>query len=531
MLWVDLTESPQDQLVGVSGQVARLGLQADLGGVLDPALAIGRRLWEMEYATEARLFTYADPDPSHGVTGTELVPEIAAAMPDVSGRAVAITIRPGFQFSPPSGRPVTAETMRWSIERALSPQLGDYQPAANVLTTIVGEDAYRAGRAPSISGLSARGNTLTIRLTRPTPDLPAILALPYFSAVPDDTPAQLVHVRIPSAGPYYVASQNWYVVLKRNPNYTGERPRRLDTIVYETNLAAPSLARRTLEGSLDYVVKEVGNVLNPYPFDELNPDSEIAKGFGPGSAQAQDGHQRYFLVPQPTIWFDELNTERGVFSHLQMRQAYRLALDRQALAELDASVASDRLIPPSFTHSTAAAVPEPDMAAARRLARPYRGTRVVLIECPPDGCGAYTEIHARTLRSLGLVVDVRDGKNAYEMADRTGVWDLRDSAFDADGPRGTLDPGWVFNAEFGHEGLVPLLATWRRRLDRALAQNGAARRPALAHLDRALQTRYVPTVPYAQPTFPAFVSDRLGCVHFSPIYGALDLAGLCTRGD
>ena len=45
-------------------------------------------------------------------------------MPEVSpdGRTYTFTIRPGYRFSPPSNEPVTAETFRYSIERALSPE-------------------------------------------------------------------------------------------------------------------------------------------------------------------------------------------------------------------------------------------------------------------------------------------------------------------------------------------------------------------------------------------------------------------------
>ena len=42
---------------------------------------------------------------------------------------------------------------------------------------------------------------------------------------------------IPSAGPYYLADRSSDVfVLKRNPNYHGPRPRRLDAIVYRTGI-------------------------------------------------------------------------------------------------------------------------------------------------------------------------------------------------------------------------------------------------------------------------------------------------------
>src|SRR4029079_10473010 len=127
--------------------------------------------------------------------GAQLEPEVARALPSRSrdGRTYTFTIRPGFRFSPPASEEVTAETFRFTIERSLSPRirgpaLGPLAgPAATptaVLENVVGAHAYMTGRAEHISGVVAHGDTLSIRLLRPAPDLPARLALPFFCAVP-----------------------------------------------------------------------------------------------------------------------------------------------------------------------------------------------------------------------------------------------------------------------------------------------------------------------------------------------------------
>ena len=84
-----------------------------------------------------------------------------------------------------------------------------------------------SGKAAHISGIVARGNTLTVRLRSPAPDFPPGCAMPFFCAVPLDTPLDPKGVRvIPSAGPYYVTSYTpgQGVVLKRNPNYQAAAP-------------------------------------------------------------------------------------------------------------------------------------------------------------------------------------------------------------------------------------------------------------------------------------------------------------------
>src|ERR1044072_4554406 len=76
---------------------------------------------------------------------------------------------------------------------------------------------------------------LPIRLAHAAPDLPARIAMSRFCAVPPDTPIRSGGVEhIPSAGPYYISShtRGTELVLRRNPNYHGPRPRRFDTIDY-----------------------------------------------------------------------------------------------------------------------------------------------------------------------------------------------------------------------------------------------------------------------------------------------------------
>jgi ABC-type transport system substrate-binding protein len=106
---------------------------------------------------------------------------------------------------------------------------------------IVGAPAYMSGRAPHISGVVASGNTLTIRLVKPAPDILSRLALTFFCAVPLDTPVDPKGVRtIPAAGPYYVSSYTpgQGAELVRNPNYHGGRPRHFDRMLLSSTIGA-----------------------------------------------------------------------------------------------------------------------------------------------------------------------------------------------------------------------------------------------------------------------------------------------------
>ena len=117
-----------------------------------------------------------------------------------------------------------------------------------------------AGKAAHISGIVARGNTLTIRLVAPAPDLLTRLAVPFFCAVPIGTPFDPRGVRlVPSAGPYYVASYTprQGVVLRRNPNYHGSRPHHMSRIELTVGVPQQRSVAQIEAGTADYSLDTV----------------------------------------------------------------------------------------------------------------------------------------------------------------------------------------------------------------------------------------------------------------------------------
>ena len=83
------------------------------------------------------------------------------------------------------------------------------------------------------------------------------LSTPFACAIPNDTPVDPKGVHtIAGAGPYYIAdfTPNRSIVLKKNPNYTGDRPAYADEIDYTQLTIDPN--QGTLEaknGQLDYI--------------------------------------------------------------------------------------------------------------------------------------------------------------------------------------------------------------------------------------------------------------------------------------
>ena len=248
---------------------------------VDPAIADSLGSWQLEYVTCAGLLNYPDrPAPE----GSRLVPEVAAAMPTRSadGKSYTFTVRQGFRFSPPSNAPVTAQAFKYAIERALSPKVED-GPGRNFVGDIVGARAYETGKAKHISGISVRGNTLTVRLTDIAPDILARLSLIYFCPVPLGTPVDPGgRNTVPSAGPYYVASYvpDQGAVLKRNPNYHGSRPRMFDEIDVSVDISGARKVKEVEAGTLDYAS------LYDLPAGQR---ASVAASYGPRSADRPSG--------------------------------------------------------------------------------------------------------------------------------------------------------------------------------------------------------------------------------------------------
>ena len=140
----------------------------------DPAIAYIVPAWELEYATCAKLVNYPDAPPPEG---SLLRPEIAVAMPTISadGRTYTFQIRNDYAFSPPASGVVTAQSMKYTFERTLHPNMAS--PAIRYFDNIVGATEYHNGQAPEITGIVAQGSTLTFTLLEPQGEFLTLLAL------------------------------------------------------------------------------------------------------------------------------------------------------------------------------------------------------------------------------------------------------------------------------------------------------------------------------------------------------------------
>ena len=278
----------EDRIDQLRGSVAKLIAPIYVFDPADPALAWNPWDFLVDRATCSTLLAHSDP--AHSATA--LRPDLATAMPRVSngGRTYTFTVRNGRRFAPPSGAPVTAESIRASIERALSPKLAPETPGVRFMSDLVGVARFRSGQARHIDGMRVHGTTIAFTLTSPSPSFLTGLAQPFFCTVPLGTPIFEGNVEVPppSAGPYYMADRfnGEYMILKRNPNYRGPARGRLDAIAFREGLAPEKAVARVKSGEWDGAL--LADAL-------LGPDSTVAR------QAKRDSRLRYEVLSDRSI--------------------------------------------------------------------------------------------------------------------------------------------------------------------------------------------------------------------------------------
>jgi YVTN family beta-propeller protein len=517
--------------VGSGGGTLRIVSAADVD-FMDPALAAAPLSDQLLYATCAQLVNYPD---KAGLAGSQLTPEVAQSLPAPSagGRTYTFRVRRGFRFSPPSDQPVTAQTFKDSIERTLNP--GMHSPWAHFLADVVGARAYMAGKASHITGVVANRDTLTIRLLAPAPDFLSRLALPAFCAVPSNTPINRNGVRvIPSAGPYYVTSYTpgQGVVLMRNPNYHGSRPHHFARIELAVGISTQRAVAEIEAGSADYTAL---GLVSPASTTITTLASQLAARYGPGSAAATRGGQRYFVDPSLQLDYFVLNTHRPLFSDVRMRQAVNYAINRRALAQRGdyfqplPERPADHYLPPGMPGYRDAHIypTTPDVAKARELAG-GGGRTAVLYTCNVSPCPEQAEIVKKNLAAIGLQVQVKMFPSDTLFAREATPGEPFDLAWEGWIPD-YLDPQAMLTSILEDSSVGPTFddRRYQRKLTRAARLSGPERYLTYGKLDLDLARNAAPLAAFGNLPGNDFFSARIGCQTYG--IDGMDLASLCLR--
>jgi peptide/nickel transport system substrate-binding protein len=504
----------------------------------DPSLSYYVPTWQLMYTTQCRLMYNPDAEAPKGST---VVPEVAAGLPVVSkdGKTYTFTIRKGYRFS--NGQPVTAKNFKWAFDRVVDPKMASQVTPfidGTLGAAIVGVSDVTSGKASSISGVIAKGNKLTLKLTQPAPDLLSRLTLPPFGAI-DST---LAANRDPKGvntfagcGPYYFASRtpNKTITLKRNPYYKGPRPHSPDTIQVNVGNSLDVMYQNTVNGSTD--------------FPDGIPASNWAGIFNQYGKNNQKG--RLFTRPELEVDYVALNHDPGRLFHnnSQLAKAVNYSIDRHAFLAQRGALAgrtSSQILPPGMLgYKKLKLYPDTvtgaSLAKAKQLAKGHTGNGKVVEWCSTSSLARnQCAVVQYNLQQLGLNVEPRFFPRAQQFSTAKiraqADYDVTLEAWGADYP----DPADFINVLLDGSVLAPTgnnnysyynNAKFNKQMHKAVLLVGAARGTAYAALDKAISTEDPPWASMLNRSGRFFVGAHYGCFVYQPAQQIADFAAACKK--
>ena len=248
------------------------------------------------------------------------------------GRTTTFRLNPNAKFH--NGRTVTANDVKWSIERATSPETEAFN-ASVFLGDIIGVEQRIVGESTEVSGVQVI-NDRTVTITTDAPKAYFLSKLTYpVSFVLDQANVESNQNWIfepNGTGPFKLAEYNpgEMLRLKRFDNYH-LGPAKLDAVEF------------LISG---------GNSMLMYENDELHitgiPLTLLAGILDPSNPLSKDV---VAAPPQFDVDYFGLNTTEPPFDDIKIRQAFNYAIDRESLASTlleDLVVPAAGILPPGF---------------------------------------------------------------------------------------------------------------------------------------------------------------------------------------
>jgi peptide/nickel transport system substrate-binding protein len=496
---------------------------------VDPQLAYRTDDWSMIYTTSMPLVGFQEKS---GAAGSQLAPIGATSFPTVSGNGKTYTfhVRPGLKFS--NGTAVTAASYQRGWERILSPKMGSPLGVnLSLQDVVVGGKAFLDGKASKISGITAKGNTLTFRLTKPNATFVSILSMQWFTAVPANLPYSSHGVNAyPAAGPYYIASRDpgRSTVLKRNPYYKGNRPANPDQIVFTPNVNTDQSLLQVKAGQADMDLIGVPST----------SAADLGKTYGVNKG-------RFFVGSTSCVDYMAMNNARAPFNNVNVRKAVEYAIDRPAQVRLLGAYAGKRtaqiLVPgiPGYKPYNAYPLKGADVSKAKAVGGAAIASAPTLnvIHTTSTAATNRAQVAEFNLKQVGFKVnDVpTPATNYYQVIQTKGTtynfvtnggWCA--DYFDPFDYLNVLFDGRKIQAANNNNYAYFNNASFNKGLDHAASLSGKARAAAYAKLDQDLMVKYAPVVPYLVATNRYFVSSRTKNWIYSSYFGSPYLNALAV---
>ncbi|MFC6705344.1 ABC transporter substrate-binding protein [Flexivirga alba] len=255
---------------------------------------------------------------------TKLVPDLATTTGTASdgGKTWTFKLKAGQKYA--DGSTITAQDIKFGIERSFDPQLQGGLSYHKAL--LVGGEKYQGpAKGKQLDSIQTPDKTtIVFHLVRPFADWGWVASMPAFAPIPatagmgipkyDHTP--------PSSGPYQVASYTVgsTVTLKRNPNWQKSsdtvRSAAPESIVYEMGLDPDTLAQRMVDDQGDDK-NGAGVGVTAAIVPKINADPSVKA--------------RTTVSPSGAAEFLVLNTSRPGLKDLNVRKALEYAINKKSL--------------------------------------------------------------------------------------------------------------------------------------------------------------------------------------------------------
>ena len=336
---------------------------------------------------------------AEGAAGTEVIPGLAEALPEVSADKQTYTfkLRSGLKYS--DGTAVKASDFEHTIKRLNF--LGG--PFSSFTSTIEGVPEYIEAKKEDadISGITADDATGEIVVKLSEPDGKFLYAIGLANAAP--TPASKAPFKaspdIPGIGPYTIEVQNptRQYTLTKTPgfNIPGIAKGNIDKFTV-TKSTVPKMTQDVIANKLDFMTED--------PAGDLLPQVK---------AKYSD---RFRMDPNPpnTYWIF-LNEAVKPFDSLEARQAVNYAIDSRALQRIFGGRLEPtcNFLPPAYASTGFQKIDpcpygdpagEPDIAKARELVEKsgYKGMEVTVWGNNKDPRPAITDYFRDLMTEIGF---------------------------------------------------------------------------------------------------------------------------------
>ncbi len=489
----------------------------------DPQLSYYGETWKLENATACKLMNWPDKELP---AGGEIAPEVAAGLPVISkdGKTYTFTIKSGFKFS--NGKPVNAQSFADAINRFANPKM--QSTGVQFLDVIQGAAEVLAGKATKVSGVKVAGTKLTLQLTRPSPDILARLAMPFFQAIDPTLAGQIDANGIntyASCGPYFISARtpNRSITLKRNPNYKGGRLANADTIQVNIGNDVQVEYQDTLNGTTDYASGGI-------------PATEWKNVVAKYGLNKKDG--RVQVRPLLDVRYVAMNHSRPLFKdNPGLAKAVNWTVDRQAFSAQGGYLYGKRtgqVLPPGMLgykqqNFYPVRVTAGSLAQAKKLAAGNtRDGKAILWAANTGTAPLQAQLVQYNLKQIGIDAEVKLLPRAQQFTNagnpKTNDYDMTIERWGADyaDPYDfiniLLDGTQVTNPQQNDYAYFNI-AKYNKQMMAASLLVGSARGTAYATLDAAMMKNDPPWAPLVNSNDRSFMSQRLGCITINQATG------------